>query len=699
RLWPDTFVEESNLTQNIFTLRKALNESSSYIETVPRRGYRFAGEIRGGTSAGTEELIVTTRTRTQITSEEETIDEPAQMPPSHAGDLAVGRNARAVARAPLHIRARDVSISSSLSRRIVVSLAVIGTVAVFVTGGFVLNRVMRSRGSSGSQAAASRTSDGLQLKRLTYDSKAYDPALSPDGTFVAYMFRDGEHESIRLRNIANGSTVEVLPPATEEYANLAFSPDGNYLYFTTRANIERAPLFGGTPPQVMAKEVWSSFGLSPDGRRLAFFRGYGSGQDIRLIVTDINAGGEQELIRSRGFDLWFAIWGSGPAWSPDGKKIAVVAGQRSADGDHDFLLEVHPDDASSTQIPGARWRSASQQAWLPDGSGLVVSARERAGAPYQLWLVAYPAGEVRRLTNDLNDYDKISISRDGRQLVAEQETGVSHVWVLPDGDTRRARQLTSGAADTDGRNGVAWTPDKRLLFTSLRGGANDIWEMKSDGTEARALTSDTGGANWEPRTTPDGRYVVFASTRGGKESIWRMDADGSNVQRLTAGGCELDPYISPDGKWVYYTNAFSSPAVLEKTSIEGGEPQKMPNEANAASPIISPDGNLIAYEYYDEQHGWHTAVLPVDGGAPRLMDFHAFHGAVRWMPDSRSLVYVEAKRPENLWLQPLAGGPPRRLTSFVSENISCFDLSANGKDIVLARGNVFSDVVLITNFR
>src|SRR5213078_1571642 len=106
RLWPDTFVEESNLTQNIFTLRKALNESSIYIETVPRRGYRFAGEIRSGMGAGTDELIVTTRTRTQITSEEETVHEPAQMAQSHAGDLADVRNARAVARAPVHIRAR-----------------------------------------------------------------------------------------------------------------------------------------------------------------------------------------------------------------------------------------------------------------------------------------------------------------------------------------------------------------------------------------------------------------------------------------------------------------------------------------------------------------------------------------------------------------------------------------------------------------
>jgi Tol biopolymer transport system component len=464
------------------------------------------------------------------------------------------------------------------------------------------------------------------------------------------------------------------------------------------AVIERAPVFGGTP-QVIVKETWSSFALSPDGRRLAFFRGYGTGQDIRLLVVDMIAGDEHELIRSRGVDLWFVIWRSGPAWSPDGQKVAILAGSRGADGDHEFLLEVRPEDRSSRQIPGARWHSASQQAWLPDGTGLIVSARERAGAPYQLWLVNYPNGEMRRLTNDLNDYDKVSISPDGRRLVAQQETSVTHIWVVPDGDVGRARQLTSGANDTDGRNGLAWTPDGRLLFTSMRSGAYDIWVMKADGSDARALTADTGGANWQARATPDGRYVVFVSTRGGKENIWRMAADGSNAQRLTSGEGEDTPYLSPDGRWVYYTNAVSSPATIERVSIDGGDPQKVPNDANAANPIISPDGSLIAYEHSDEKLGWHSAVFPTTGGPPRLLDFHAFHGAVRWTPDARSIVYLDANRRENLWLQSLAGGPPRRLTNFAGESISGFDLSADGKNLAVARGNVFSDVVLITNFR
>src|SRR5262249_28786556 len=62
RLWPDAFVEESNLTQNVFLLRKALGEAAQNIETVPRRGYRFRGEVKTW-PALSDELLLTNRTR------------------------------------------------------------------------------------------------------------------------------------------------------------------------------------------------------------------------------------------------------------------------------------------------------------------------------------------------------------------------------------------------------------------------------------------------------------------------------------------------------------------------------------------------------------------------------------------------------------------------------------------------------------
>ncbi|MFL6230477.1 MAG: winged helix-turn-helix domain-containing protein, partial [Pyrinomonadaceae bacterium] len=664
RLWPDAFVEESNLTQNIFLLRKALR-GAEYIETVPRRGYRFRGELRHSPAVAGE-LVFTSRTRTRILSEEETTDAPVSAAHAQASRLV----------------------------RLLVPGAVLSTLVV--VGGLGLNRYLHRR----QQIATPPT---IELKRLTYDSMEIDPAVSPDGKYLAYRFHKGYTESIRLRDVANGSTVEVMPPIEVGYSNPTFSPDGNCLYYTTQRKgvrngvVARVPIFGGTPKDLV-REVWGNFALSPDGRQIAFLRGYNSGQDMRLLIADLNSGEERELTRSRPNELWFAVWGSAPAWSPDGQEIVLAAVKRTAAETYACLLAVQAGDGASKEVPVARWRSATRAAWLPDGTALVITAQEKTGAPYQLWLVAYPSGVMRRLTNDLNDYDRVSVSTDGRLLYAQQETVVNHLWVLPGGDEARARQLTYGANDNDGLDGLAWMPDGHLLFASTRGGAQDIWVTDADGANVRQLTADTGGNNWAPRATPDGRYIVFTSTRTGKQNVWRMDADGNNAVQVTA--CESGtPYPAPDGGWVYYTNYAATPPTIERVSIEGGPPAQLTN-GYAAAPVVSPDGRLVAHDYYDDRQGWHTAVLPAAGGEPpRVFPFHAFRGAVRWTSDAQSLLYTDARRPDNIWQQPLAGGAPRQLTHFNEEQIAYFDLAPDGRGLALARGSGYRDIVLITNFR
>ena len=86
----------------------------------------------------------------------------------------------------------------------------------------------------------SEPAPAIQLKRLTYDSKAFGPALSPSGEFVAYRFHDGAQDSIKLKNVANGSTVQIMPPINEGYDDLVFSPDKaqRYLYMIDGMNGE-----------------------------------------------------------------------------------------------------------------------------------------------------------------------------------------------------------------------------------------------------------------------------------------------------------------------------------------------------------------------------------------------------------------------------------------------------------------------------
>src|SRR5258706_551880 len=86
---------------------------------------------------------------------------------------------------------------------------------------------------------------------------------------------------------------------------------------------------------------------------------------------------------------------------------------------------------------------------------------------------------------------------------------------------------------------------------------------RARGRGSRHFPADTGGANWRPRVTPDGRYIVFCSTRSGRQNVWRIDFDGGNPTRLTSGEGEGTPYVSPDGHWLYYTNYAVTPNAIE----------------------------------------------------------------------------------------------------------------------------------------
>lgn len=72
----------------------------------------------------------------------------------------------------------------------------------------------------------------------------------------------------------------------------------------------------------------------------------------------------------------------------------------------------------------------------------------------------------------------------------------------------------------------------------------------------------------------------------------------------------------------------------------------------------------------------------------------------KWMPDGKSLVYIDQRdNVSNLWRQPLDGGPPRQLTSFITEVIHQFAFAPDGRRLILSRGVSNYDVALIRNFR
>ena len=539
-----------------------------------------------------------------------------------------------------------------------------------------------------------------KIDKLTTDGKSYEPAISPDGKLVAYKVIDGDTETIWLRDLAKGSAVQVMPPSAAGYHALAFSPDGSELFYRSyRPGVKnglvfRVPIFGGTPVEV-AREIWSDFGVSPDGKEVAFIRG--PGEPLLVVAARTDGGGERVAGRSTAGANWFAMWDSGPVWSPDGKSLALCGGVHGPNGDRAALFEMDAHGGALREIPTPRWASLEQAAWLPGGKALLVGARERGGSTAQIWIVDRDGGRSRRVTNDVSDYRKMKLSADGRELVVEQLLSYQHLWLVRDGDAAPAKQLTSGPSDTDGFYGLSWAPDGRVLFASNRSGEYEIWSMKADGSDARQLTSSSNAPNSWPKATADGRYVVFESKRGGRTRIWRIDADGRNPLQLTRGEADVLPDVSPDGRWVFYTNAATTPSRIEKVAIDGGAAIPLPCDGPCGTPVVSPDGSTIAFDHYDDARGWRTGVMPAAGGSGRFFDWHAYRAVVRWMPGGRSLLYIQKAR--NLWLQPLDGGAPRPVTRFPQQRVWNAAVSPNGSEFVVVAGDSPSDIVRIRDFR
>ena len=539
----------------------------------------------------------------------------------------------------------------------------------------------------------------MRISRLTNTGRANGAAISPDGKYVVHVVSEAGQQSLWVRQVATSSNVQIVPPTEAQFWALTFSNDGNFVYYvmfdkTPPASLYQVPTLGGASRKVL-DNIDSSVTISPDGKQLAFVRDYPAQGERALIIANADGSGERRLNTRQRPD-----YSADPAWSPDGKTIALSAKIADATSYYMNVFAIRVEDGSATPISNQRWMTIGRPAWLKDGSGLVMTAADQVSRLSQVWHLAYPSGEARRITNDVNDYRNVTMTADSTALVTVQKDQLSNVWTLSaNGDASRASQITSGKYN--GSGGLTWTPDGRIVYTSNASGQSDIWIMSSDGTNQKQLTANAG-ANAYPAVSPDGRYVVFVSDRTGTPLVWRMNIDGNNQKQLSDAKSSY-PQVSPDSRWVVYESFDSGKWTVWKVSIDGGAPVRLSDKISE-SPVISPDGKLIAYSYEDEQSNWQhkIAVIPFDGGPPvKTFDVSPTAGwYMRWTPNGRALTYQDTRGGvSNIWSQPLDGGKPTQVTDFKADQIFCFDWSPDGKQLATARGLVTTDVVLISDFK
>jgi serine/threonine protein kinase/Tol biopolymer transport system component len=583
-------------------------------------------------------------------------------------------------------------------------IVAIAAALLVIVAGTIYWRTTRTRSTNVAPGGTPFAS--VSLTRLTTTGTAGLATVSDDGRYVAYVVTEEGKAGLWLRQVATTSNVAIVPPADIRFTGVSFSPDGNHVYYSyypageVYGYLYQVPVLGGGARRVL-DDIDGGVSFEPGGKRFAFVRGIAKTQETSLIVADAQGQNLKTLVTRKAPNRYNV---QSVAWSPDGRAIAVAA-QRGDALQVDVVL-VDPATGAETVIGAHPWRNVTHIAWLPGGKSLLINAQDAAGeTTSQIWLMSIPGGEVRRITNDLTTYSGLSVTADGRVFVSVRNELRARIWIVgsPASDTRVIR---IGAAADDGVQGLAWTRDGRLVVASTSAGNSDIWLMDADGRNRVQLTSDPAHDTW-PMVTSDGRRVVFVSERGGARGLWVMAIEGGDQSRVGTAKVGTRPSLSSDGKWIYYTETGTSKNF--RIPIDGGEavPIGVPAAGAAAhplpeefhEPVPSPDGRMIAGHYTDrDQRGERIAIVPLDGGPPTR--FPTVRIPAQWSVDGKSLLYqVTRLGASNLWRQPVAGGAAVQVTQFSDESIFGYAWSAGQSRWAIVRGNISSDVVLVSERR
>jgi eukaryotic-like serine/threonine-protein kinase len=549
-----------------------------------------------------------------------------------------------------------------------------------------------------------------EITQLTTNGKTihYTAAISPDGKYVAYAIvqpapnrsEEPDNQSLWIRQVATGADIEIVPSTGIRYLGLTFSHNGDFLYSVQSeaknpsfGTLYKFPALGGNPRRLIA-DVESPVTLSPDGRQLAFLRRMTQRNETALMLANEDGSGEKEIaVRKwpKDFDT--------PSWSPDGKSIAVAAFNSEGDVSYGVPVEVRIQSGKEKPLSRERWAAVYALPWTPDGRGLVITRQEQPGGISQIEYLSAANGGLHRITNDLNYHFGVSLTADGRTLATVETTDNFDVWVGSASEPAMAKPITSGGRSSWSR----WRSNGTVVFGKFTS-KDSIWTMASDGSNSHELVADISSGGVGPRISPDGHYMVYS---GGRTTphVWRIDIDGNNPKQLT--NSPLDtwclPDFSADGKWVVYKK-WGTDKGLWKVPIDGGNSIRLNEAEVGAFPVVSPDGKMIAYSYNDPEqkppHG--VAIMAFEGGVPvkrfdiPIKQANGPENPLQWSTDGRSLLYVTNQGGvSNLWSQPISGGTAQQISHFNSERILDFDISGDGKLLLLTRGLWASDVFLI----
>jgi Tol biopolymer transport system component len=522
-------------------------------------------------------------------------------------------------------------------------------------------------------------------------------AVSRDGHLVAFLSdRDGPMDvwvtqvgSGQFHNLTHGSAPELVNPSIR---TVGFSPDSSLVTYwvhksdgsSSGISVWGVPTLGGQPRLYL--EGVAEFDWSHDGSRLAYHTP-GPGDPLFVSNGIQPSGGQLIFTAPAGLHSHF------PLWSPDAAFLYFVQGEP-------------PDKLDIWRIPPAggtpeRITSHNSRVTYPvllDRRTLMYLAGDPDGSGPWLYSMDVERRIPHRLASGPDRYTSLAVTADGRRLVATLASPKTTLWRLP---VANSTTDASAAVPISLTTGTGFSPrlgPDYLLYVSATGTSESIWKLANE--TATQLWSDQGAQIFGgPSISPDGRSIAFSVRQNGKTLLYRMQADGTNARIVTSSlALQGAPAWAPDGQSITSAADDHSVTHLFRVPLNGQPPVPFVQEYSV-DPAWAPNGGFVVYSGADIGTTFSVKAVTGEAAIHPLPDLTLTRGArhLAFLPGGRALVVLRGDiQHKNLWLIDLETGAERQLTNLPPDfNISNFDISPDGSEIVLERVQEHSDVVLL----
>lgn len=659
RVWPDTFVEEANLSYNISLIRKALGDGETgmkFIETVPKRGYRFIAEVK------TIPAILDVSAQAELTGSE--------------------TPARGASKVPTQIK----------RRRLPIILLVFG----LIVGAMVWLVAFRSL----------RTLPPIKITPFTsLPGDKAQPSFSPDGNQLAFSWEgeEGGYFHVYVKQIGNETLRKLTGHSAAGSAEISpvWSPDSRFIAFIKKTEegygVSVIPSLGGVERKITEPIFAQSGSLdwSPDGEWIVVDGNRPDNETYSLYLVLLKTGEVRKLTSPPNG----SFGDRSPKFSPDGKTLVFKRGSGIDPADI-YLISVAGGEPKRLTFDNA---PTFQTLWMADGKEILfLSNRGDTGRTY-LWRMPAIGGEPVRveIAPQRIGIGNVAISKQGDRLALVEWFDNSNIWQLELGKTPGLppKQVPYS---TRVDHSPQLSPDgKKIAFASNRSGSLEIWVCDSDGLNLVQLTFT--GRNGSPRWSPDSRYIVYDSVTDGTD-IYVIKAEGGSPRRLTMESSEdIVPSWSGDGQWIYFSSNRTGKLQIWKMPAAGGVAVQVTKQGGFDS-MESPDGQYLYYLKARAAPGiWR---IPVAGGQEAQVFEHPSAGNRRyWTVIEQGIYFATADQPAHPLIEffNFATGninTVAKLDKPIYQNMPGLSASPNGRKLIWSQlDRSGCDIVLIENFR